>query len=373
MTKWFRQIPFSADHGHEWSERWEYRPNGITERSFEILVKAGKPLDVLSLKGCDLDEVRNYADFLEKTAKKIYGSSLDAPQLRGCPICGGNLDNAAIELTVFAVSYMRCSLCGHVCIPAHPAQEVLDDLFTASESHSYVYIDRRTLETRMTQIVLPKLEWCREIFRRRSGHMPESIVDVGAGGGHFLAGALRCGLKIEGFEFSGTSRSFAREAFGVHLREDDFLTASCGPADMVTYWGLLEYVLRPRDFIAAARRRLTPKGMLVIEVPRVDSLGTLVQAMDCAVVARHMDPTTHVNGFTDESICTMLVEEGFAPVAAWYFGMDAYEVCVQIALRGGDVGLFATLADFIPVVQRALDRGRQCDDIIIAAVPMENS
>jgi hypothetical protein len=83
-----------------------------------------------------------------------------------------------------------------------------------------------------------------------------------------------------------------------------------------------------------------------------------------------MDPTSHVNAFSDESLCTALVEEGFAPIAAWYFGMDAWELVVQVALRAGDEMLVQKLADWIPVVQEAADRGRQCDDVVIAAVPI---
>jgi hypothetical protein len=177
-------------------------------------------------------------------------------------------------------------------------------------------------------------------------------------------------MVVEGFEMSRASCAFAREVFNLNLRQDDFLASSPGPTDLITFWGLLEYVAQPRDFIAAARKALAPEGMLIVEVPRVDSLGTLVQGMDGAVVARHMDPTTHVNGFSDASLCTALVEEGFAPVAAWFFGMDAYETCVQMALKAGNSGLIETFSGFIPVIQRALDCGRQCDDIIVAAVPM---
>ena len=270
---------------------------------------------------------------------------------------------------MFGVPYVRCGRCRHVSVGARPQPEVLDAIFAESETHSSAYVDRSAIETRMTQIIAPKLDWCTEHFQGRNRRQPRSVLDVGAGGGHFLAGAMRRGMAVEGFEKSRASRAFAREAFDLELREDDFLSAGGTPVDLITFWGLLEYVAQPRDFIAAALRRLTFDGMLVVEVPRVDSLGTLVQGMEGAVVARHMDPTTHVNGFTDASLCTALVEEGFIPVAAWYFGMDAYETCVQAALRANDPGLFEVLADFIPVIQQALDRGRQCDDIIIAAVP----
>jgi 2-polyprenyl-3-methyl-5-hydroxy-6-metoxy-1,4-benzoquinol methylase len=338
--------------------------------SFDVEVMAGKPLDVLALKGIDLAEVREYAAFLASTAQRLYrGGPLQAQ--RACPMCGASLADAHPALAVFGVEYRRCAGCGHVGVGARPDPQVLDQVFAESETHSSVYVDRAALEVRMRQIIAPKLDWCARQFSASRARAPASALDVGAGGGHFLAGAARRGWRIEGFEKSRASCAFAREAFALELRQDDFLDATCAPADLVTFWGLLEYVERPREFIAAARRALTPDGLLVVEVPRVDALGTAVQAMEGAVVARHMDPTTHVNGFTDESLCTALVEEGFAPVAAWYFGMDAYEACVQMALRLGTPEVFPRLAEFIPAFQAALDRGRQCDDIIIAAVPLE--
>lgn len=370
MTTWQRTAPFGADHQNEWRERWQYQPVEGLARCFDIQVRAGKPLDVLKFKGIDLGEVRSYANFLAATAERLYRSAADIRRVGECPMCKTSLDGARLELAVFGVPYLRCAACGHVGVGARPAVEVLDQIFAESETHSSAYVDRNAIEIRMEQIIAPKLDWCVRHFREQRGRDPQSVVDVGAGGGHFLAGAKRRGMAVDGFEKSRVSRAFAQEAFDLGLREDDFLTASSVAPDVITFWGLLEYVARPRDFLAAARRQLAPDGMLVVEVPRVDSLGTLVQGMDGAVVARHMDPTTHVNGFTDASICTALVEEGFAPVAAWYFGMDAYETFVQAALKADDPAMFEVLADFIPVLQQALDRGRQCDDIIIAAVPI---
>jgi 2-polyprenyl-3-methyl-5-hydroxy-6-metoxy-1,4-benzoquinol methylase len=369
MSNWHRQVPFGADHGHEWDECWHYRSLGNVH-SFNVRVRAGKPLGVLGLKGIDLDNVRKYSDFLAGTAKRLYGPDDNTSRVRQCPMCGHSLDGAAVELSVFGVSYLRCNECGHVCVGLRPRATVLEKVFAESEAHSSVYTDPRLIEIRMEQIIAPKLDWCVRQFVEQHGHGPRSVLDVGAGGGHFLAGAIRRGLSVEGFEKSRVSRAFARETFDLSLREDDFIAADAAQVDMVTFWGLLEYVPNPREFIAAARRWIGPNGMLVVEVPRVDSLGTFVQGMERAVVARHMDPTTHLNGFTDASLCTALVEEAFAPVAAWYFGMDAYEACVQAALRFEDSTLLDALTDFIPVIQQALDRGRQCDDIVISAVPV---
>jgi hypothetical protein len=111
--------------------------------------------------------------------------------------------------------------------------------------------------------------------------------------------------------------------------------------------------------------------MLIVEVPRIDCVSTAVQEPLDAVVARHLDPTSHVNTFSDGSLLTALVRNGFRPVAAWYFGMDAYELLVQIAARCGEdaASVMERGADLIPYVQARLDDARACDDIVVACVP----
>jgi 2-polyprenyl-3-methyl-5-hydroxy-6-metoxy-1,4-benzoquinol methylase len=369
MSRWQRNLPFSADSSAQRVEQWEYQPKNGEARKFSVAVQAGKPLDVLALKGTDLKEIRDYEAFLRRTAAQLYGPGSGARPQAACPICRTGLADAKIELRVFDVPYLRCPECAHVAVGLRPEAAALERVFAESDKHSAAYVDRGALETRMKQIVAPKLDWCLAQFRARFRRAPARVVDVGAGGGHFVAGVTRQGLRAEGFEKSRASRAFANEAFGVELRPDDFLAANDPPCDLMTMWGLLEYLQDPRSFLDAARRAMSAEGLLVVEVPRADALGTRVQAGEGAVIARHMDPTTHVNAFSDESLCTALVEEGFEPVAAWYFGMDAYEAAVQAALRANQPELLATLSPVMAVLQQSVDLGRQCDDIIIAAVP----
>ena len=367
MSRWVRTVPFAADRSDRHIERWEYRRGASDVRAFEVDVRLGKPLDVVALKGAGLDTVRDYAAHLAVVTRRLYGHGAPLEQVVRCPCCEAPLADASVALRVRDVAYVRCARCAHVCVAAQPNAAALATLFAESDEHSAPYVDRAALDVRMAQIVTPKLDWCLEQYERCSDGVPSSVIDVGAGGGHFVAGAAARGFAAQGFEKSRASRAFAAEAFGITLRSDEFAHASMAPADLVTFWGLLEYIPQPRALIAAARRALAPNGLLIVEVPRADALGTAVQAKPGAVIARHMEPSSHLHAFSDESLLIALVEEGFEPVAAWYFGMDAWELLVQAALRQRDDALVARLADALPTLQCALDRGRQCDDIIVAA------
>lgn len=353
-------------------ERWEYDgPQGTV--GFDIDVTIGKALDVVALKRTDLDEVRNYARFLADTVQQLFRSGRRLERVTTCPCCGVPTDKAEDAARIFGVAYARCDRCGHAFVREQLAPEALQAVFKESEGHSSTYIDWASIEVRQAQVIRPKIAWLLDIFSRRRGRPPTSAIDVGAGGGHFVAGLRDAGIAAEGIELSAASRQFASEAFGITLSDRDFLAdAEERPAiDLVTFWGLLEYVPQPRPLLAKARRRLSAdSGLLVVEVPRLNCLGSAVQMQTPDTVARHLDPTSHVNTFTDSSLATALVDSGFQPVAAWYFGMDVYELFVQMALRLGDPAVVDRCADLIPTLQASLDQGRQCDDIIVASVPV---
>lgn len=370
---WTRHTLLDGVPERRLTERWVYDgPDGPLSCSVDVTV--GKPLDVRALKRTDLNEIRRYAEFLKAAAAQCYGADSPHRVLARCPACDGDLADAAEILRVFGVPYHRCGQCGHGVVREQPSEEILEAIFTTSDEHASVYVDRDSLDVRMRQVIAPKVEWVFDMFGRHVGGRMATALDIGAGGGHFVAGLRAAGVDAAGFELSEASRRFAREAFGIALRTEPFL--ECAPTasvDLVTLWGLLEYTPDPRRFLDAARRHLVPgRGLLVVEVPRLNALGTAVQAVCAETVARHMDPTSHVNAFTDSSLATCLVRSGFRPVAAWYFGMDVYELLVQAALRLGDTA-FDRLADLIPPLQSIQDQGRVCDDLVIAAVPMDEA
>ena len=369
MSRWTRTAPLAAASGVQ-DECWRYARQGVAEQAFDIVVTTGKALDVVGLKNTTLDELRDYAAFLSRTATQLYAADAPRRRVTQCPCCQCDTAAATEILRIFDIAYRRCDECGHAFVGDQPTEESITALFGNSEAHSQTYVDPKTVEIRLQQVIAPKVDWTLDCYRRAFDGDPASCTDVGAGAGHFVEGMRRKGIATDGFELSEASRRFAWQAFGIDLHAADFLTAEPVPVDILTMWGLLEYTPEPRRFLARARRSLTAdRGMLIVEVPRFDALGTVAQAANPTAIARHMDPTSHINCFSDSSLATALVEEGFRPVGVWYFGMDAYELLVQAALRLDDEDALNRLADMIPALQASCDAGRQCDDLIVAAVP----
>jgi SAM-dependent methyltransferase len=354
-----------APGGDAHTEEWELWRAGERLAALPVRVRVGKPLDVRRLRPVDPAGSREYLRGLEADAAALRAGGLTARP--DCPCCGAAAADAAPEVTVTGMAYVRCPACRHLYVGRQPTPEALRHRFATADDLAGVYTDAASLEVRMAQVVRPKLAWALDAAAR-DGRGAESLVDLGAGGGHFVAAARQAGLRATGYELSAASCAFAREVLGVELVRGDAMAAEPGePADLVTLWGVLEYVPEPRAFVRQAARHLAPGGLLVAEVPRADALSAALAGAFPGTVTRHLEPTSHLNVFSDASLATLLWDAGFAPVAAWYFGMDAYELLSQLALR---VPAEAAEALAVPLLglQDALDRARLCDDVIVAAV-----
>jgi len=110
--------------------------------------------------------------------------------------------------------------------------------------------------------------------------------------------------------------------------------------------------------------------MLAVEVPRWDCFGTKIQEIFSESIVRHLDPLGHINIFSDNSLATILYQNKFAPFAAWYIGMDSYELFVQLSNLIKDQSKLEIIKKNIPQFQKAFDKNRFCDEIIIAAKPL---
>ncbi len=362
-VRWLRHQPMTTSPGPR-TERWERIASGGSDAA-EVEVTCGKHLDVLGLRPIDADEAREYVAELAVAAAALR----DGPTVtrETCPCCDAPVAADDAPVTILGITYVRCPGCGHAFVRTAPAPASLAGRFAEDDALAGVYTDLRALEIRMSQIVRPKLEWVRSAAAR-FGRGTGSLVDVGAGAGHFVAAARAAGIEATGYEISRASCGFAREVMGVELVHGDVtaMEPPAVPADVVTLWGVLEYVADPRRFVDHAARFLADDGLLVVEVPRADALSSAVQRALPEVVWRHMEPTSHLNVFSDASLATLLWDAGFEPVAAWYFGMDVYELLCQLAVRLPG-GALDAVAPALLAMQPALDEARICDDVIVAA------
>ncbi|MFH1800825.1 MAG: class I SAM-dependent methyltransferase [Candidatus Omnitrophota bacterium] len=334
-------------------------------------IQMGKPLDFFSLKK---DIIETFAQSLAKirvSRKSLFRTASTVP-VGKCPVCGASARKSRFKLAVYGAQYHECGNCSHHFVVNRPTPSALKDFYVKSAQYAATYTNKKTIDLRLKQVAIPKAKWAIEQYRKMYGCYPRSILDVGAGAGHFVHACRQMGLSAEGIEVSQPSRNFCRKHFGFDLIDIDFIDASkkMPKVEMITFWGVIEHVSNPVAFLKEAFKMVSkPRGIVVAEVPRWNCISTLFQSVFVDSIVRHLDPLGHINCFTDQSLRRAFELGGFAPVSAWYFGMDAYELMMQFAYLLKDKSVLKLFLKHINALQSLIDGARLSDEMVFAGRP----
>lgn len=158
---------------------------------------------------------------------------------------------------------------------------------------------------------------------RRNG----TLLEVGAGYGHFLAEAQRNGWRGVGVEPSRFSATSAREELGVDVRELRVaeLSEDCRDFDVIAMWDVIEHLEDPVQMLLDCGDRLRPGGILVIRTPDARILEMAPQRMNNRLwVAAHIqlvypaNPAEHIYHFTPGVMCNLLKAAGYETISTRY-------------------------------------------------------
>lgn len=130
-------------------------------------------------------------------------------------------------------------------------------------------------------------------------------VDVGAGDGNFLK-TVKASKKI-GVEISEAGRKMMQIAGIKTMTPGTFLSTRGLNADVISFWHVLEHLENPRYFLKIAERNLSPKGVIVVGVPNIDS-------WDFNLFKKHwfhLVPQYHLWHYSPTSIGKLLEDSGF--------------------------------------------------------------
>jgi len=374
MKTWFRTRPMKMTRKDNYAETWvSKRSPKDTGRSYNVNVRIGKPLDILSLKSDVVDGFKSHVSHIATTRKKIFRSK-QTENVQKCPVCGTMSKKARFLTSIYGGRFHQCPTCGHCFVIKRALKNALEKFYANDTEYAFTYTNNKTRNSRIQQITIPKAKWMVREFKALYGRRPKKILDVGAGAGHFVYACRKLGLNAQGIELSGPCADYCRKNFGIELHMMDFIKnwSSFSDVDIVTFWGVIEHVSDPVGLLQAARKIFSKKkGFIVTEVPRWDSLSTAVQRVFKESVVRHLDPLTHINLFSDDSLATCFEISGFAPVAAWYFGMDAYELTMQLFHSSKKKHILDILKKHTLSLQDTIDRSQLSDAIVLAGKPIK--
>lgn len=145
------------------------------------------------------------------------------------------------------------------------------------------------------------------------------ILDIGAGGGDFLA-ALGPQWEKYGCEVNEVAVRHAKNRHDLTLQHGNFLEAGYASDffDCVNLRGVIEHLPDPLGELREVRRVLKRGGVVAINTPNINSL--------CARLYREgfrlVDPRFHIYYFNPQTMSRMLERAGFRVLRDAYFYLD---------------------------------------------------
>lgn len=139
----------------------------------------------------------------------------------------------------------------------------------------------------------------KKYFGYLSDVKPGRLLDFGCRDGSFLRFAGLFGWTAEGFEYDTTLKN----PFNCNIHYGDAALLPHDTYDVITLWAVLEHLYRPNDYLELFHDLLKPDGLMIIQVPKYNSLlGRLFL---------HDDVPRHVSAYTSKWLPRHLERFGF--------------------------------------------------------------
>lgn len=182
-----------------------------------------------------------------------------------------------LSLTNEIFRLVTCNQCGLVYLNPRPSAEQLDTFYPEE------YWWRRG---KKTNNVLSKLarnfeEWYRTYLLntevrllKKMLNKGSKILDVGCGRGDILYLCKRSGFETYGIELSEKAARNARIEYGLDVYQGSLFEIDFGPNyfDAITFYHVFEHLPDSLRVLKKANRMLKDEGILVIQIPNIDSL-----------------------------------------------------------------------------------------------------
>ncbi len=267
----------------------------------------------------------------------LCGKSEAAPILRGTDRLYGT--------TAHEFSVMECASCGLLRLEPQPTPEELSRYYPENYWFAPDPSAASRLEESYRRLVLrDHVRFSARAIRQSGAHGP--LLDAGCGGGLFLGMMRERGFRVLGLDYSRDAAAIAWQrqkapAVCAALDRAPFRGGSLGAISM---FHVIEHLLDPRAYLAAAHDLLEPEGRLIVQVPNASSW----QFRLLGAAWNGIDIPRHLFDYRARDLEALLAECGFRVLRRKFFN-----------LRDNPAGLASSLAPRLDPMARRVRRIRE--------------
>lgn len=240
-----------------------------------------------------------------------------------CPVC-----KTSPKGDIQAFSIVSCMSCGNrwTFIP----EEIDSDLLY--EDEVYTVVDNR--KSIFERVIFRE---AREVLEKASSishSKTKRLLDFGSGKGQFLTIAKESGWTGVGIETAKERADFAREKYGVEVRQEFYSKGKVGDGnfELIALNHVLEHLPDPLGLLKELLdSNLSKDGIVYIEVPRADSW----QAKIAGENWMHWDIPKHLTHWTEAGLVKELNRIGYQKVEERSFSIHLGVLGMLQALMSG--------------------------------------
>lgn len=221
-----------------------------------------------------------------------------------CLLCGRSGEGVSLGRVDARYGLSRCPDCGFIYASPRPNQ---DELVAFYNEHGDYNSDPEPISP--------------EAARRRTAHYagliakgrPEArrILEIGGLHGEALYGLMQRGYEVEGADINQAAIGYAARHYGILIHEGETPPEDrAGSFDVLILSHVIEHILDPVAFLRNAGRFLAPGGMVLLEIPGVDTVLFDLFRQDYNMVR----PPEHIDFFTRKTARLLLEKAGFTPL-----------------------------------------------------------
>lgn len=243
-----------------------------------------------------------------------------------CPACNGTTTSYFLEVKDHFLSkeqfaLLKCATCFLVYTTPRPSLEKIGDYYKSEKyvSHSSTKkgLVNSVYNTVRNYTLSQKVKLVQRLVEGRS------LLDLGAGTGHFLERAQNSGFAVTGLEPDEDARRVAKEQNGIELQTLDKLYAlQPESVDCVTMWHVLEHVYNLQEDAKQIASLIRKGGAWIIAVPNLTSF----DARHYGAFWAAYDVPRHLYHFSPASIVPFVEQFGFQIEEMLPMKFDAYYV-----------------------------------------------
>jgi 2-polyprenyl-3-methyl-5-hydroxy-6-metoxy-1,4-benzoquinol methylase len=251
------------------------------------------------------------------------------PLIRGnCCVCGSNETSNLFKPLESPGPVVKCKRCGFIYVnPIETTKALIqegpvlggraDFLLTSSNINDIHGSWEQEIIDKYLQELPMKITNAKGALEHLNKFIsnPGTLLDIGCFCGVFLNTAKQAGWKCYGIEPLVMPAIYARGYFNLNVTTDTLRESIYPPAffDVVTSFQVFEHLINPDQEIRLIRNLLKPGGLLMIEVPNIDTV--MVKLL--GKKHRHF-VQDHVSFFSAKTLSQLLEQLGFEVRKVYY-------------------------------------------------------